>query len=327
MNRYRSEQVEKEGCAVIVLSDDGSDSRAEIVPEIGNNLYRFVSRGREVIMPPSSLTALRHEEFADFKYGTPILSPPNRVKNGSFMYRGEKFTLPINEPPDHHLHGEICSKGWEVVEFGASEEQGAYVVSRFRYDAHPEIMSYFPRELTFTVTMRLEDGRLSMSGTIANEGEQEAPFAFGLHPYFQVPFAGEGDIVLKVPAEMEWPVTSQAFVTGRPETTPFCGQLREGVSIVDYPRLGCSLLSLPEGEKECRIELPEEGYGIVYRFDELFSYVVLFRPDWAEAFSLEPYTCVTDAFNVPYEHELTGVRGIRPGETMSFTTSIEAVTV
>ncbi|UJF35567.1 aldose 1-epimerase [Paenibacillus hexagrammi] len=324
MSRYTAQSIMKEGYSVIVLNDAHHDATAEVIPEAGNNLYRFESGGHEVILQPVSLKMLRNEPFANFKYGTPILFPPNRVKNGRFIFRGRTYCFPLNEPPSNHLHGEICSRAWEVLEYGATEELGAYVVSRFRYELHSDIMAYFPHSITFTFTYRLFEGRLHLNGTIVNEGEDEAPFAFGLHPYFSIPFDGGEELMLTVPAMEEWPVTNEAFVTGRPSITPFSRSLKEGVAISSYPQLGCSLLSLEEedGNRVCRLEMKDRGYSIAYQIDRQFPFMVLFRPDWASAFSLEPYTAVTDAFNLPYEHELTGVRGIRSREEVSFRTCL-----
>ncbi len=323
MSRYSANPEMKEGFNVIALSDAGSNAVAEIVPELGNNLYKFESGGRQVLLPPGSLQSLKNETFAAFKYGTPILFPPNRVRNGRFSFNERQYSLPLNEPPDNHLHGEICSRAWEVIEFGASEEKGAFVTSCFRYASHPDIMEYFPHPLSFTITHRLYEGRLHLSGAIVNGGEDEAPFAFGLHPYFQVPFdSGEEEIVLKVPAVEEWPVTNQAFVTGRPSVTDFSCSLNQGVNFAYYPQLGCSLLSLAGADNTCRIEMKDRGYAIAYQVDHQFPFLVLFRPDWSSAFSLEPYTYVTDAFNLPYEHELTGARGIKAGEEIRFETSL-----
>jgi aldose 1-epimerase len=326
MSRYRVETVQKEGYSVIVMQDTGSESVAEVLPAFGNNIYRFESGGRQVLMPPASLVSLTHDTYNQFRYGIPILFPPNRVNKGVFSFSGREYRLPVNEPPDYHLHGEICSKAWEVVETAASEEQGAYVTSRFRYASHPEILSYFPHPITFTLTCRLREGRLHLDGAIANEGEDEAPFAFGLHPYFSVPFDSGEEMTLKVPAAQEWPVTDLSFVTGPPALTGFTRSLNEGFDLSAIPELGCSLVSLgaAEGEHTCRIEMKRSNYTIAYRFDQMFKFLLLFRPDWARSFSLEPYTCVTDAFNLPYGHDMTGVRGIQAGEVIPFTTSMWA---
>ena len=278
MSRYAAYAAIKEGYSIIVLTDSGSHASAEIIPEVGNNLFRFEIDGHQVIMPPLSLQALKNDATTAFKYGIPILFPPNRVKNGHFTYNGRDYSLPLNEP-GNHLHGEISTKGWEVLEFGVSEELGAFVTSRFLYASHPEILAYFPHRLSFTITYRLYEGRLHMSATIFNEDEVEAPFAFGLHPYFYVPFVSQREIILRIPNLEEWPVTNEAFVTGIPSITPFCRDLNEGVSIASYPELGCSLLSLGGADLTCRIEMRDLGYAIAYQLDHQFPYVVLFRPD------------------------------------------------
>ncbi|MEV5027500.1 aldose 1-epimerase [Paenibacillus sp. LPE1-1-1.1] len=324
MSRYAATCEIREGLKVIVLTDAACKATAELLPAAGNNLYRFESKGHPVIMPPASLRSLKNEPFEAFKYGTPILFPPNRVKQGRFSFRGRQYNLPLNEPPGNHLHGEISSRSWEVIEQGASDHGGATVTSRFHYGLHPEMLEYFPHPLSFTVTYRLFEGRLMMDTKIRNDGEDEAPFAFGLHPYFSIPFKSGEQLALKVPAASEWPVTNEAFVMGTPAVTPFSQALKEGASMTDYPRLGCSLLALEDEEADhtCRIEMKDSGYAITYRFDRKFPFLVLFRPDWAEAYSLEPYTSVTDAFNLPYGHELTGARGIGAGEEIRFATSL-----
>lgn len=318
MPKYSAAAEKEEGLPVIVLRDAEHEALAAIIPEIGNNLYRFTVKGSPVIQPPKHLPDFRKDPFVPFQYGIPILYPPNRIKNGTFTFQGREYRLPLNEPTNH-LHGEICSKAWEIRDYGASEETGAFVTCRFRYEDHPEMMAYFPHSLVFEVTYRLFEGALIMESSIANEGKDEAPFAYGLHPYFPI-FADDGEEVkLHVPAAREWPVTNEAFVTGKPENTVFSGLLGKGVDLRNYPVSGCNLIEIEDGNRICRIGMKSRGYTIAYRIDPGFPFLVLFRPHWASAFSLEPYTYVTDAFNLPYEHALTGARGIRAGEEFRFT--------
>lgn len=311
-----------DGYTVVILTDDATGSEARIVPEIGNNLYRYFSGGNEIVQQPDNLQSLQSERFGATKYGTPILCPPNRIAAGKFVYSGREYKFPLNEPP-HHLHGEIAFKPWKVIESGASEQEGAFVTSRIRYADYPEILSYFPHRLTFTVTYRLRGGRLTMNGAIANEGDDDAPFAFGLHPYFSLPYERNENVMLQVPADKEWTVSPLAFVTGEPAVTDFSRKLREGqVSIDDYPELGCSLLSLQQGISSCRILIRERRYAIAYQFDELFPFLTLFRPNWSSSFSLEPYTYVTDGFNSALDPALTGARSIAARETITYETNL-----
>ena len=321
VGRYQAFPLAIDNISSIQLTDADTLSEAGIVTEIGSNLYRYTVENEPVILPPAELGLFKRESFAPFQYGTPILYPPNRVKDATFSFNGRTYSLPQNEPPNH-LHGELCSRPWKVLAYGASDEDGAYVTSEFRITNHPDILSYFPHPLKITATHRLKEGELSLNVTIANEGFDEAPFAFGLHPYFAMPFNSGEEIELTVPAAAEWPVTNQAFVTGEPQVTELSRKLPKGISIHDYPVLGCSLLTLEEGHHVCKMSLNNRGLSIHYAFDKKFPFLVLFRPDWADGFSLEPYTCVTDAFNLPYPGAMTGAKGIRSGETVSFDTKM-----
>lgn len=318
--RYRLTIRERESIRVMVLADDAAECEAELVPDIGSHLIRFASRQTDIVSTPPSLAAMQQEPFAAYRYGTPLLFPPNRVNNAVFTFRDRTYRLPANEPP-HHLHGEISRRPWNVTDSGVDEDEGAYVTTQFRYGDHPDLMDSFPHPLVFTCTHRLKDGRLEQAIAITNTGDDEAPFGFGVHPYFSIPFGTGERIELQVPALMEWPVTSQAFVTGLPEETDFVRRVQAGASLGDFPPLGVSLLSLGEGWQACRIMLADRNLTIHYSFNG-FPYLVLFRPDWSEAFSLEPYTCVTDAFNLPYDRQLTGMRGIAPGETVTLMTRL-----
>lgn len=323
MGRYSAELHYQDGFNIVVLQDSASDSIAKLIPEVGNNLFSFRQGGHEVIRTPISLQTLKNEAFACSKYGTPILFPPNRVRNGTYTFNDRIYQLPINEPPQFHLHGELISRGWHLVEFGALDDMGAWVKSSFSFGEHPDLMDYYPHPLSFTITYRLLDGKLHMESTIVNQGSDEAPFAYGLHPYFSVPYESGNNVFLQLPAQDEWPVTNLALVAGQPSETELSRSIREGIDLGNYPVLGCNLLTMNQtADPICRIAIPQQGYSIAYQLDASFPFVLLFRPDWDDAFSIEPYTYVTDAFNLPYPSEQTGAQGIRPGEERRLTTTL-----
>lgn len=320
MNGYHVELIDNGDYTAVQLHDSSSQAKATILPGCGNNLIAYECRGKPVIVPPPDIHAFVSEADIRTWFGTPILFPPNRVKGGRFHFEGTDYDLPINEPPHHHLHGDLPRKPWVIDAYGAAEENGAYVTCSFHFKDHPDILAYFPHELSFTVTYTLYKGRLDMHIAAANQGRKRAPFAFGLHPYFAVPAAEA--CTLSVPAAQQWPITPLSFVTGEPLATVLCEQFRQGVALADYPELGCTLLTLSEDDRTCRFDMKEAGYRIAYELDRSFPFVLLFKPSWAEAFSIEPYTYVTDAFNLNYPKELTGARGIDPGEELHLSTGL-----
>ncbi|MGG1638939.1 aldose 1-epimerase [Paenibacillus sp. NRS-1760] len=318
MKRYEVKMLSQDGYSIVELRDSEREEYAQLVPELGGNLIRFHSNGREILSGPGSIPQLRAGETM---YGTPILFPPNRVQDGSFTYNGRPYQLPINEQPDRHLHGELARRSWEVVEWGGTDTQGAYVVLRFRYADHKDMMAYFPHPLVFSMTISLLDGRLRQDGILVNEGEDEAPFALGLHPYFHTPLLGSGQVLLQAPAAREWPISNFAFITGAPADTQRAAELRTGLPLNAIAPLGAAMLELQEDEDRiCRLQLKEAGYTIAYQFGEVFPFLLIFRPNWSESICLEPYSCLTDAFKLPYPPEMTGVRGIGAGESIAFDT-------
>jgi len=315
MSRYEVIRTEREGAAAVELHDRLTGGRALVLTGAGNNLISYEQGGISVIPPPADLRAFLGRPGEWTWYGIPILFPPNRVPGGKLPFNGREYRLPINEPPDNHLHGELCRRAWEVAACEASETGGARVTARFVFAEHPDIMAYFPHELEFAVTHALRDGRLYTDVAVTNRGNDEALFAFGLHPYFAVPPGAAAK--LTVPAAEEWPVTNLAFVAGPPSDTEFSRRLRgEGIDVGAFPALGCALVRLDGEKRVCRLEIPGRGIRIALEVGREFPFLVLFKPDWADAFSLEPYTCVTDAFNLPYPRETTGASGIQPGETV-----------
>lgn len=322
MTRYTVRERSEPFPNAYELSDAQAEAHAVVLPAFGSNAIAFESGGRTIIELPQDRREFLASYTAKTMYGTPILFPPNRIRGGKFAFAGRSYELPLNEPPDHHLHGELARRPWNVVEYGATEESGAYVRCRFDYAAHPDLLATFPHPLQFTATHSLKDGKLRLDIAVRNAGDTTAPFAFGLHPYFAVPANGDGS-TLRVPAVDEWPVTNQAFVTGLPKETAFSAAIAgDGIGIGDYPPAGCNMLTLQEDNRVSTIDVKDAGYRICYRVDRQFPYLLLFKPPWSSAFSLEPYTYVTDAFNLPYPAERTGARGIAPGEVLKLQTEV-----
>lgn len=321
MDRYLIKKKHRGDERTYILQDQQTKTEAEVIPGVGFNLFRYETAGQSMILSPPSLEGLKEKTEAHFKYGTPILFPPNRVKGGTFTYKGKTYQLPLNEPTNH-LHGEICYRPWKVVERGASDEEGAYLTAQFRYRDHADLLSYFPHPMVFTLTYRLSNGQIHLKGSIRNDGEEEAPFAFGLHPYFVLSPLNQEQIEIVLPAAEEWPVTQDAFVTGLPQVTDLSKELNKGVPLTKFPAGSCWLFRLQNHHQPCMIRNHQTGMALAYQVDPSFPFVILFRPVWADSISFEPYTYVTDAFNLPWDNNVTGARGLSTDQEFKFETKI-----
>lgn len=292
-----------------ILKDHKADAWAELVPGIGNHMVRFEVQGKQVLLSPPNTAALKEKPS---HFAVPILFPPNRISEATYTYKGRTYTFPKKPGTNYHIHGELNHKPWIVTETGV-DEHGAYIISTFRYTDHPEMFKYYPHPLEFRQTYRLYNGQLTCILDIDNEGEDEAPLAVGYHPYFKV--NSEHEISIVIPSKQEWPLSDDGFVMGEPVSTELSRMLPQGMDFAMVNPTG-HLFEMPWGQtNQCEIRDKEEGTKIVFESSKEFPFLLLFKPPWADAISLEPYSYITDGFNSYLPPDKTGVRGLEAKDT------------
>lgn len=309
--RYSVSSETREGLEVLSLTE-GDAASAEIAPALGNNCFAF--RTREHVLEPVSFTEFRERPTS---YGIPILFPfPNRVRDGVFTFQGETFAV---NPP---RHGFVRDKPWRVEDSGASDAEGAWLVSSFEAESHAEqILPQFPFPFRLEVTYKLFEGRLSMGTLVKNEGDREMPVGFGIHPYFRKPARG----AITVPARKRWEL-SDSLPTGRLLDVEGVYDLRkakrlDGLSLDDI----FTKVSMDDGGiARCVLEDSDRGTRTFVEFPaEQFPNVVVYTPPAPrQAICIEPNSCPTDAFNLNERGVESNVIVLGAGETVSFDVSI-----
>lgn len=315
--RYSASIIELEGESVLRLRDEQTDCTVDIAPGIGMNVIRYARGGRDIILPPPSLAQLRRWPT---RFGIPVLSPPGRVSGGRFQYAGRSYQLPLTHGP-HHVHGEIGRLPWELKRHGASAAEGAFAEAVYAYDRDPQRYAYFPHKLEYRLTYSVRDGDLYLQGSAFNGGECTVPLALGFHPYF-VFSGGLKDVVLYAPPCAEWPRDGEGQAAGLPVPTGLTQRLEEGLPLGEM-NSDLAFLRLENKESVWVIEDRPAARHLLLRTDPLFSNMVLFKPSWANAISLEPHSCVPDACNLPWDGEETGARGLDSGSARLFSWSIQ----
>lgn len=312
-----------DGYSAVVLVDRAADSRAVVVPGIGCNLIRCRLQGREVIEGPPNLAVLRSRSA---EFGVPLLWPPGRIPGGTFVFHGKKYTFPVNEGTNH-LHGEIRHLPWQLVTLEANEQEGATVTAEFRFERVDAVFAYYPHPVVLRLTYRLCGRRLSGILEAVNEGDSEAPLGFGLHPYFS--FRGDpGQVELAASVDLQYDTTEGGFIRHKPAHTSLCDRLAGGMPLSRLPSdIDHFVFRMNEDRRACSIFRKTEGIRLHFQFDNSFPYLVVFKPKWADAVSLEPWSSISDAFNVPLQPEWTGAAGLKPGERRKFcwTWNVESV--
>lgn len=318
--RYRVRQNTRDGVATVILQDMDRQAEAELVPGIGANVFRYHVGENDILLSPPDLDALRQGSSL---YGFPVLFPPSRVRNGTFSFRGREYRFPPNSGL-HHLHGELRDAPWRLVETGADPVRGAYAVCEVSVLELGRMYAYYPHALRLRMTFTLLEGDFLQQGSIVNEGQDEAPFGIGFHPYFAYRPEEAENVSIQVPAISEYPIDAEGFFSGPLRKTQVCRQLSEGLPVAALPKdADHRVLKLEQGRRSFTVNRPDSGIRVICNFSREFGFVFLFEPPWGSAVSIEPVSSVTDAFQLPYPAEDTGVRALEAGGLFKFAVCIQ----
>jgi len=287
------------GVADRAISLAVEDARLEVWPRFGFNALRWQVAGKDVLfVDPNWPTAP-----VPTRSGHPILFPfPNRLENATFEFDGSVFRLPKNESSGvHAIHGFTPKNAWRTVDRGTAADF-AFVTGEFRLSIDkPEVLAYWPSDGCLRVTYTLHPKRLDVAATVSSF-DRPLPFGLGYHPYFAMqnsPGAGIDDWTLRVPAGEVWEAVG-AIPTGRrltpPESVDFrmsrrIGNVELDTLYTDLPEAGDGLVelaSLSDGTSTIRVSA-----------DRRFRELLLFIPAHRKAVAIEPYTCATNAANLP----------------------------
>lgn len=309
--------TKKESQGISIIELENEQLSVSLCPALGNNLFKIwdKKRQRNVLRSPTDLQDLLNEPG---QYGTPLMMPPNRIRNGSFLFGDQHYQFQINSIAGHHMHGFLRSRPWSTVSTQESPNSDS-VSCVFRVSDFPEVFEQFPHPLTIEVTYELTGTRLTQRTTATNLGSTPAPFGYGLHTWFMID--GEPEKwKLTIPCESIWKLDADLIPIG--ERMPL-GQY-ESIQ-TGLPLQGINLDTTFQIGNNPRIAtLSTLDYTIKYAASDLFKQWVVFTAGEANQFiCLEPYTWVTNAPNLDLSPDLTGFRAIPPSATFSMDVTLE----
>jgi len=238
----------------------------------------------------------------------PLVPYVNRIRGGSFDFRGRTVTIEPNMVGDPSpLHGDGWLNPWDVN--NASDASAGLV---YRHDPAEWPWAYEARQ-----EFRLEGGVLDVILTCRNLSGEDMPCGLGQHPYF--PCTGQTRLSTEV--SHAWTIDEKVLpvdrvpATGRYDLTDrlICGQdLDNGWGGWS----GRALMSDPAWPFEIELSSPQA------RFFQVYS------PASGGIFVAEPVTHANAAMNAPETRwpEL-GLRLLEPGEDLRLDMRIEVRSV
>mgnify|MGYP006276216277 FL=1 len=177
--------VDWHGERVYVL-EDGSGSRAHVIPAIGANCIAFSAMVRRkrvhLLSTPSSSDVLRSRPTF---WGFPILAPYPGRHVTPFRWEGSDLHVDTVERPGVMLHGFAARVPWEVHDAGAD-----FITCQLDSETVPSRPSAWPFAFRLIATHRVANGQLTLTLAVENRAPVAVPHLLGLHPYFPLRFTG-----------------------------------------------------------------------------------------------------------------------------------------
>ncbi len=315
MNRYRIDDVAREGTSLVALTDTATGATAHVWPEVGFNLLALHlpvetaggPRLVDAIMGPPTLDDLRVQPTW---WGTPLLWPfPGRVPRGEYAFRGARHRFGPRDRPDeadphgesahrHDMHGFVRNRPWRVT---AREATGAHaaVTATFTSADHPETLLGYPFPYRLEATWTLDASGARLDFRVENAGTGDLPFGYGAHPYLRTPLGPNGamgDCLAVLDARESWsgrnPASSIAPVAASHD-------LRDGKPIARAAWNGMRAgLDAPDGWWAGHVDDPANGVRASVHADTNHPYCVVFVAPWGDGLCFEPWTCPGDVFNL-----------------------------
>jgi aldose 1-epimerase len=280
--------------------------RLRLVPSRGGGIASFdccaVSDGKTPIFRPMDESAQSPVALASF----PLVPFVNRVRNGTFDFRGRTVTLERNLPPDPSpLHGQGWLAAWEVASAAAASAELVYC-----YESGEWPWAYEARQ-----SFALDERGLTLRLACTNRSDEPMPCGLGQHPYFQCSERTRLDTVV----ESVWTIDEKVLPVERVAASgrfdlrdrAVCGQGLDHGFGGWGGRAAITDPALP-----FRIEMSSPDA----HFFQLYS------PSSGGIFVAEPVTHANAALNEPEESwpEL-GLRVLDPGETMTLTMRVDVM--
>lgn len=292
---FRAAGGGREQTVVELLAPDNT-ARAEVWPGVGFNCLRWAAGGREWLYASPQWA----DDAVPTRSGVPILFPfPNRIRGGFFTHAGREFRLPPNDPAKKNaIHGFALRHPWPVTE-AAADADSAWVTGEFRLSAaRPDWRDLWPADFTLTATYRLTADALTLDYAVKSDAE--LPCGLGLHPYFNVPAAACR--LTTGPLEL-WPL-DENLPAGETVPAPERLDFRGGRAVADGPLddlfRAAGVLGGHDGLRHLATVQHTGAAGSVEVWaSPAFRELVLFAPPHRQAVAVEPYTCPTDAVNMP----------------------------
>lgn len=280
--------------------------------EFGGQLSQLVYRPweRSILVPQRNCGEFTGDPFL---HGLPILFPPGRIENGDFSGRGRQYLWPINdETGKHFLHGFVWNKRFKLQDWTNTKVQWQFSTLD---QENWNVGKQYGHDFSLTMGYDFGENYVGIKALLHNYSADPMPFALGYHMNISLRSGGsQVPYRIKLPAMQQWELHSDLLPTGRllPNNAIANGQSLEDV-VLDTP------FRVNDPCENSITLIGNDQRQIVINPDTQFAHWVFYRPNKdSEFFSVEPYSWVPNAPNLPLPADVVGLRYAEPDETIAF---------
>ena len=309
------------------IEDPSSGASAEVLVSLGFNCFSWRAPFAAGEEPRELLWAEPGFEQGDKKpsrSGVPLLFPfPGRIREGKFEFGGKTYELERNDGLGNAIHGYALDAPWRVL-----QQTTDSLTAEFRpsIDA-PEKLPLWTGDYRVEATYRIEGAKLVLDATFENVGDSPLPWSFGTHAYFRMPLADESQIehtIIEAPLDGLWR-TEGLVPDGEVLPLGDYAAIPSGLAL-NGNEFDTTFRMAPGEELATEVRDPQSGRVVRQTFGSEMRCCVIFTPGHREAVCLEPYTSVTNAYELEANGIDTGLRVLGPGESEKSVVTLEALT-
>lgn len=300
---------------LITLTDAESGTTATVFPQRGFNCISFqvpqAGAPLEVLWTAKDFVSGQARPASS---GIPLLFPfPGRLRGTSFTFEGRTFELEGEDAFGNAIHGFVLKRPWPIIERSTRHVIGQMTASKDM----PEVLQHWPADFRITAAYDVRPSRLTLSIKVENVGDGPLPFGLGTHPYFRVPLGGRdpGACRITIPVTDCWELQDM-LPTGSMIPAADAGLPPDGI-LFGKAKFDHVFSDIQSQQGRATATIADLGSRRTLRltFDDKFHACVVYTPHHGEAFCIEPYTCVPDAYTLEAAGHDTGLRILAPGES------------
>lgn len=269
---------------------------------------------------PESHEADEYEKSCQ-RFGSAILFPPNKIRDGIFHWKNRTYDFKSNQlPPAHGIIKEF------PFDIDSSHQSGNEDMIKFRFNSFDSVYHQaFGWHFTCFFTFILSLEGITQIIEFENIGDIDIPFGLGFHTAFRIP-QNDSDSHAKeyyqimVSCGKQWELDEHGFPTGRLISathdynngypSPLAAPLAEHLQAAILPD---DRNALPfHGAK---IRNTKTNLELVYETDHKFTNWMIWNKNASDNFiCIEPMTCIIDAPNAKIPEPLHGFTTLKPQE-------------